>query len=75
MAASRTGTPSIYRLSNKMKQVYLQYGAADMETKLGSTFKACVIALVNCVIAYNAADDVPFQIDTTTPLGPEDLGP
>ena len=75
MAGSRTGTPSIWKHAVKITRLKQTFGGADMTAKLGSEFTACIDALIACTIAVLATDDFVLQIDTTTPLGPEDLAP
>jgi hypothetical protein len=73
MAGSKTGTASIWRHTVKIVQLKQKYGAADIEARLGTPFKDCLNALVNCAVAVMASDDYVLQIDRTLPLGPEDV--
>jgi len=75
MAGSRTGTASIWQAARKIQRLKGTYGAADMGTRLSPEFVDCVDALIACTIAILATDDHVLQIDSTAPLGPEDLGP
>lgn len=77
MAGSKTGSKTIYRHAKKIAQLYQKYGAADIDTITaeGSAFGDCVRAIVACVIAVQASDDFPLEIDfTASPGGPEDVG-
>jgi len=75
MAGSKTGTASIWLAARKIQRLKGTYGAADMATRLNNEFVVCVDALIACVIALLATDDHVLQIDSTEPLGPEDIGP
>ncbi len=75
MAASRTGTPTIWREAVKITRLVQKLGASDMDAKLGVPFGDCIRALVPCVIAVLATDDFVLKIDFTAPLGPEDIAP
>ena len=73
MAGSRTGTPTIWKLTTKIVRLKQKFGASDMTEALGSEFTACIDALIACAIAVMATDDYVLQIDNTAPAGPEDL--
>ena len=73
MAGSRTGTSSIWELSRKIARLKQTYGAADMATRLGPDYAACIDAVVTCVIAVLATDEAVLKIDRVAPYGPEDL--
>jgi hypothetical protein len=73
MAGSRTGTATIWRASQKITRMVQKFGAADMTTRLGAEYDACIRALVTCVVAVLATDDHVLQIDATAPFGPEDI--
>lgn len=75
MAGSRTGTSTIYHLAKKICKMVNTYGASDISTRLSPEFATAVTALVAACAAFEALDDVPFQIDRTGAAGPEDSLP
>jgi len=72
MAGQRTGTPTIWKLSRKITQVYGKYGASDLADKLSPAMAACIVDLVACVTAHLLTDDYVLMADNTEPHGPED---
>lgn len=74
MAASRTGTPTIIRLARKICRVRALYGASDLTAKTSSDFASAIAALAVACAAFEALDDFPAEIDSTTPFGVEDIG-
>lgn len=74
MAGSRTGTPSIIRLSRKICKLKAAWGAADLSAATSPEFAAAVTALQIACLAFEALDNFPAQIDRVEPDGPEDAG-
>lgn len=74
MAGTKTGSPSIWRHSLKIAQLYRKYGASDIDliTNSGVTYGDCVRAIVACVAEILLNDDFPLQVDRHNPAGPED---
>lgn len=70
--AKKTGTPTIWKNAREITRVYQQLGASDLESALGTEFKDCVVAIVNCVVAVLATDDYVLMKDRTGAAGPED---
>lgn len=75
MAGSKTGTPSIIRLSRKICQIVGVYGAGNLATVTTPEMAAAVFALVAACHAFEALDDFPGQIDNSTPIRPGEDGP
>lgn len=77
MAGSKTGSPSIWKHSLKIAQLYRKYGASDIDTITaeGTAYGDCVRAIVTCVAAVLLSDDLALQIDRHAPFGPEDQPP
>jgi hypothetical protein len=75
MAGSKTGTPTIIRLVRKICKLVAVYGAGNLGSSTTPEFAAAVVTLVAACHAFEALDDFPAQIDTTSPFGPEDLPP
>lgn len=73
MAKTKTGTSSILRLVRKICRLVGTYGAADLTARTNADYAAAVTALVAACHAFEALDDYPYQIDASTPYGPEDL--
>jgi hypothetical protein len=69
----RTGTSTIIDAARLICRMVGQYGAWDLEASTSPAFRLAVDALVVACNAFEAADDYPGEIDTTTPSGPEDL--
>lgn len=74
MAGSKTGTSTIYHLAKKICKMVAIYGATDLSSRTSAEFAAAVAALVLACQAFEAADNIPFQIDRVAPAGPEDAG-
>lgn len=72
MAGSRTGTPTIIRLSRKICKLVANYGASNLAASTSSEFATAVVALTVACAAFEAADNFPAQIDRVNPAGPED---
>lgn len=68
MAGTKTGSPSIIRLSRKICKLVAIYGAGNLATTATPEFAAAVSALVIACQAFEALDDQPGQIDSTTPI-------
>jgi len=68
MAGTKTGTPTIIKLSRKICKIVAVYGAGNLATVGGSEFAAAVSALVIACQAFEALDDQPGQIDSTVPI-------
>lgn len=75
MSGSRTGTPTIISLSRTICRIHARYGAADLLSATTPEFAAAVLALTAACAAFVALDDYPAEVDTTPPLGPEDIEP
>lgn len=75
MAKTKTGTPSIIKLSRKICRLKGTYGAANLAAATTPEFAAAVTALVIACTAFEALDDYPAEIDSSAPYGPEDLVP
>jgi hypothetical protein len=75
MAGSRSGTPTIIKLSRKICRLKNVWGAANLEAATSPEFAAAVAALVIACQAFEALDNFPAQIDLVAPAGPEDLLP
>jgi hypothetical protein len=75
MAGSRTGTSSIYYLAKKICRMVALYGASDLSTRVSPEFATAVTALVAACHAFEALDNLPFQVDRIAPAGPEDSLP
>jgi len=75
MAGSKTGTPTIIKLSRRICKLKALWGASDLQAKTSPGFKTAVDALVVACLAFEALDDYPAEIDATDPYGPEDLPP
>lgn len=73
MAGSRTGTPSIIKLARKICKLKNLLGASNLAASTTPEFAAAVAALVVACAAFEALDDFPAEIDTSSPYGPEDL--
>lgn len=74
MAGSKTGTPTVIALSRHICRVVNRYGVSDLATKGTPEFAAAITALVAACAAFEALDDYPGQIDSSTPLRPgEDI--
>lgn len=72
MAGSKTGTPTIIKLTRKICKMVAIWGASDLQARTTPEFKAAVDALVLACHAFEALDDYPAEIDYTAPYGPED---
>jgi hypothetical protein len=72
MAGSRTGTPTIIKLSRRICRLVGTWGASNLEAKTSPEFAAAVAALVIACHAFEALDDFPAQIDNTGPLSSKD---
>jgi hypothetical protein len=72
MAGSRTGTPSIIKLSRKICKLKANFGASNLEDATTPEFAAAVDALAIACAAFEALDNFPAQIDRVAPAGPED---
>lgn len=72
MAGSKTGTPSIIKLARKICKIVTIWGASDLGAKTNPEFVLAVDALMVACHLFEIADDYPGQIDSSTPLGPED---
>lgn len=72
MAGSRTGTPSIIKLSRKICKLRATLGAANLAASTSAEFAAAVAALAVACAAFEALDNYPAQIDRVNPAGPED---
>lgn len=70
MAGSKTGTPTIIKLSRKICRIKALLGASDLVTNTTPEFAAAVTALVLACQAFEALDDFPAEIDNTAPDGP-----
>lgn len=75
MAGSRTGTSTIYYLARKICRMVALYGASDLGTRVSAEFQTAVLALVAACQAFEALDNLPFQVDRISPAGPEDALP
>ena len=75
MAKTKTGTPSIIKLSRKICRLKGTYGAANRAAATSPEFAAAITALIIACTAFEAADDFPGEIDSSAPAGPEDLLP
>lgn len=75
MAATRTGTATIYHLARKICKMVAIYGAVDLADRTSADFAAAVQALVLACRAFEALDNAPFQTDRIPPAGPEDALP
>lgn len=76
MAGSKTGTPTIIRLVRKICRVRTIFGAGDLATKTTAEYAAAVAALAVACAAFEALDDFPGQIDSTSPIrAGEDIEP
>lgn len=75
MAATRTGTSTIYHLAKKICKMVALYGASDLASRTSAEFAAAVTALVAACNAFEALDNFPFQVDRVAPDGPEDSLP
>lgn len=73
MAGSKTGTPTIIRLSRKICRMRSVYGASDLSAKTSPEFAAAVAALALACAAFEALDNYPAEIDETAPFGVEDI--
>lgn len=73
MAGSRTGTPSIIRLSRKICKLQATWGASNLAAQTSPEFAAAVTLLAAACAAFEAADNYPAQIDNVAPHGPEDV--
>lgn len=65
MAGSKTGTPTIIRLSRKICKMVAVYGAGNLATVTTPEFETAVLALVVACQAFEALDDFPGQIDSS----------
>jgi tetrahydromethanopterin S-methyltransferase subunit C len=75
MAGTKTGVPSIIRLSRKICKLVAVYGAGNLTSTTSAEFAAAVAALVLACQALEALDDQPFEIDSTLPIRVgEDIG-
>lgn len=72
MAGSRTGTPTIIKLSRRICRLKAAWGANDLESSTTPAFRAAVDALVAACLAFEALDNYPAEIDRIAPHGPED---
>lgn len=72
MAGSRTGTPTIIKLSRRICKLKAVWGGSDLEASTSPAFRAAVDALVVACLAFEALDNYPAQIDRIAPHGPED---
>ena len=68
MAGTKTGTPSIIRLSRKICKIVAVYGAGNLATVATPEFAEAVAALVIACQAFEALDDQPGQVDSTLPI-------
>lgn len=68
MAGSKTGTPTIIRLTRKICRLVAVYGAGNLASTTTAEFAAAVLALVTACHAFEALDDQPGQIDSTEPI-------
>lgn len=77
MSGSRTGTPTIIKLSRRICKLVAVWGASNLEARTTPEFAAAVAALVIACNAFEALDDFPGQIDNTGPTfggDPDGLG-
>lgn len=72
MAGSKTGTPTIIKLARKICKLVTIWGASDLEARTSPEFQLAIEALMVACHAFEIADDYPGQVDSSTPLGPED---
>lgn len=73
MAGSRTGTPTVIKLVRRICRIVNTLGVADLTAKTSTGYAAAVTALVAACTAFEALDDYPAEIDTSSPYGHEDL--
>lgn len=76
MAGTKTGTPTIIKLTRKICRLVGTYGAGDLGTKATPEFRTAVLALVAACQAFETLDDFPGEVDATDPIrAGEDVGP
>jgi hypothetical protein len=68
MAGSKTGTPTIIKLSRKICKMVAVYGAGNLASVTTPEYAAAVGALVIACQAFEALDDFPGQIDSSGPI-------
>lgn len=74
MAGSKTGSPTVIALARHICRVANRYGLSDLATKATPEFASAITALVAACAAFEALDDYPGQIDSSTPIRPgEDI--
>lgn len=76
MAGSRTGTPTIIKLTRHICRLVALNGAYDLSQRTTPQFDAAVRALVVACHAFEALDNFPAQIDAVAPNNEYgDIGP
>jgi hypothetical protein len=65
MASSRTGTPTIIKLSRRICRIRGRLGASNLEARTSTEFAAAVALLAIACAAFELTDDQPGQIDQT----------
>ena len=73
--ASRTGVPTVIKLTRRICYYVGRYGVAGLETATTPEFATALFALVAACTAWAALDDQPGQVDKTAPFGSEDEAP
>jgi len=68
MAGTKTGSPTVIKLARKICKIVAIYGAGDLATKATPEMAEAVALLNIACMAFEALDDQPGEIDSTTPI-------